>query len=91
MTKQPSTRKSIEPSKDFFSTSSIMHLATLLFSALATLGFYANALPVEPKRDAAAKSEASPGPAPGFKPVIVWEHTTSDDDDGMVYQWRRNE
>jgi hypothetical protein len=39
--------------------------------------------------DAAAISEAET--APGFKPVIVWEHTTSDDDDGMVYQWRKKE
>ena len=39
--------------------------------------------------DAAAVSVAET--APGFKPVIVWEHTPSDDDDGMVYQWRRKE
>jgi len=84
-----------------------MRFNSLVLAVLASSGFYASALPVEPKRgkprskvggqyvllkretDAAAvaKSEA----APGFKPVIVWEHTNSDDDDGMVYQWRRKE
>jgi hypothetical protein len=39
--------------------------------------------------DAAAVSSANA--TPGFKPVIVWEHTNSDDDDGMVYQWRKKE
>ncbi|KAI4961306.1 hypothetical protein J4E86_000334 [Alternaria arbusti] len=66
-----------------------MRFNSLVLAVLASSGFYASALPVEPKRDAAAvaKSEA----APGFKPVIVWEHKNSDDDDGMVYQWRRKE
>lgn len=44
-------------------------------------------LTIEADAAALPKAEA----VPGFKPVIVWEHTDSDDDDGMVYQWRRKE
>ncbi|RAQ98861.1 hypothetical protein DDE82_008828 [Stemphylium lycopersici] len=64
-----------------------MRFTTLFFAGLAA--FYASAMPVEPKRNAAAAPKSEAGPAPGFKPIIVWEHTNGDDDDGMAYQWRR--
>ncbi|KAF7680200.1 hypothetical protein GT037_001851 [Alternaria burnsii] len=58
-----------------------MRFTCLLLTSLVAFGFHANSLPVEPKRHAAAASEAKSDP--GFKPVISWEHTNDDDDDGM--------
>jgi hypothetical protein len=48
-----------------------------------------NSVLTQDVENAAAMTEARSDA--DHKLVIVWEHTEPDDDDGMVYQWRRKE